>query len=169
MTSKPLTVTDLEARLDAADAQAKRSLTVIYAALGALILALEPHIQNPSVREQLEAQLIDIDGEARGLKETVLALTQEMTLLAAFTKEILKQRDDLGYELNAALKRADCAASTVAAEVYYRLRSNIEETFYCTPETADHFLHALWDAKAAVSDEVAELLDRVANTVGEWE
>lgn len=167
--SKPLTVTDLDAKLDAADAQAKRSLTVIYSALGALILALEPHIQNPAVRDHLEAQLIDIDGEARGLKETVLALTQEMTVLATFTREIQQQRENIAYALNEALKRADCAESTAAANIYQNLLDNIEETFNCTTETAHHFLHALWDASAPVDDAVAELLDRVANTIDEWE
>lgn len=145
MMSKPLTVTDLDAKLDAADKQAKRSLTVIYSALGALILALEPHIQDADVRDHLEAQLIDIDVEARSLKETVLALTQEMTVLATFTREIQQQREDLGYELNAALKAVDCAESTVAANIYQNLLDNIEVVYGCTRVEAHEFLCAIWE------------------------
>lgn len=100
-----LTQPDLDAKLDACDAQARASIKRIYAALGATLLALEPHIQDASIRDQLQDHLVAIDEESRSLKDTVFTLTQEMTLLASAVSTIQSQRDAAITELES-LNRA---------------------------------------------------------------
>lgn len=160
---------DFDQQVAATQAGALTSMRRLYAALGATLLTSNNTIDNPVVRDQMEDHLVAINNEACEVHGIVNELLQSLAAMAHLARTFQQQRDDVAYELHEALNRADCAESTAAANIYYRLRSNIEETFYCTPETADHFLHALWDANAPVDDAVAELLDRVANTIDEWE
>lgn len=168
-----LTQPDLDAKLDATDAAAANSISRIYTALGNMLNAINIEIaNNPDLRDQLENHLIVIDDESRSLKETVTALTQEMTVLAAFSKEVANQRDDTIWELKDATDRAETAESTALSNQYINMLSNIQVMFDCDRKTANKILDALWDMEDGISSQTANLFESLASTVQnvtEWQ
>lgn len=169
MNNTQLTQTDLDDKMDTTDAAAQDAVSRIYAALGSVLLATNDALQDDAVRRQLETDLLAIDENARALKLTVNALTQEMALLAAFAREIRGQRDDALYELKDAQDRLEETEHTVEARVYNTMIDTIQETFYCSRKTADKLLYALWDVHADVSSATADMLDSIADAIEEHE
>lgn len=170
MTNKLLTLPQLDTALDATDAAASLSIQRIYTALGHMLNAVNVVLQDdPALRRELESHLITIDTEARSLKESVCVTTAEMTALAAFANEIRHQRDDALWEIKDLSERLQEVEATAESNLYNRTLDSIQETFGCTRKSADKLLFAIWDYKADVSSNTAELLDRIANTIGEWE
>lgn len=165
-----LTQPDLDHTLDATDAAARNSISKIYTALGHMLndinLAL---VKDPDLRNQLEQHLVVIDEESRTLQVSVTTLTAEMTALAAFANEIRGQRDDALWEIKDLSERLQEVEANAESTLYARTLDSIQETFNCTRKSADKLLFAIWDYKADVSSNTAELLDRIANVIGEWE
>lgn len=90
-------------------------------------------------------------------------------LHAALAQTFQSRRNEVLGALYDAANGTHAEAAKLSANIYLRLRDNITVTFNCSDETADGFLHALWDQSAEVDDALGELLDRVADTIGGWE
>lgn len=164
MNNSALTQLDVQDRLDATDKHTNALTSRAYTALGAILLAIEPHVDAATL-ELLTDHLLVIDEATRLNKETVLALTNEMGLLAAFVDELRNQRDDAVWSIKDEIDRADEAESNAEANIYQRMLENFQEMFGCEHDEADKLLGALWDKHADVDGDTSELLDMIANTI----
>lgn len=155
--------TDFDQQITDAHDCARRSLRRLHAALGGVMLTTQP------IDTVANDHLIAIDDEARQQNNLIVMLLQSLRDIATLARTFQEQRNQVLDSLRATFSELQAAQSNVSAEIYLRMRDNISATFGCTDQTADGFLHALWDQNAEVDDALAELLDRVADTIGDWD
>lgn len=163
-----ITQSDLDDKLNATDAAANTSVSRIYTALGHMLEHINVALDiDPDLRGNLEEHLIVIDEETRSLKDTVLALTQEMTQLASFAQELLKQRNDAMRELKDANDRVQDIEATALSNLYNDQLSNIQVHFNCSRKVANKLLDAIWDIEEPIASLTAEMLDSMARTLAD--
>lgn len=150
------------------EANAQTKVRTLHAALGAFVLLVEQHLP-PEQHDLFHAHAVDIDAAVNALFGDHQHLLAALAGIQAYISVVQQQRDDAIYALKDAMDRADEAESTAEANIYQRLLDNLQETFYCSRETADKLLFALWDAHADVDDNTSVLLDEIANAIDSTE
>lgn len=154
---------DFRQQIIDAEQCASQSLRRLHAALGGVMLSTTP------INEMAHDHLITVDDEATRIYQAHAALIQSLRDMAALAQSFQQQRNQVLGELQSAAEQLVNVQNDTATTVYLRMRDNIAETFYCSEETAERLMHALWDKSADVDDELTEILDRIADTLSDLE